>query len=50
MAVEANGGAPATNVHPRDLIVDHLEVHWLVEAKTVGPNAETAVREAIGQL
>ncbi len=25
-------------------------MHWLVEAKTVGPNAQNAVREAIGQL
>lgn len=40
----------ANNVHPRDLTVDSPTIHWLVEAKTVGPNAEHAVREAIGQL
>ncbi|MGY2079715.1 MrcB family domain-containing protein [Modestobacter sp. SYSU DS0657] len=48
--VLAAGGVPATNVHPRDLTVDSGGAHWLVEAKTVGPNAEVAVREAIGQL
>lgn len=40
----------ATNVHPRDLTIDDGSAHWLVEAKTVGPNAEPAVRDAIGQL
>lgn len=45
------GWTPATNVHPRDLVVTSpAGDHWLVEAKTVGPNAEFAVREAIGQL
>lgn len=32
------------------MTVDDEADHWLVEAKTVGPNAEIAVREAIGQL
>lgn len=42
---------PATNVHPRDLVVTSAGGdHWLVEAKTVGANAEFAVRDAIGQL
>lgn len=45
------GWTPATNVHPRDLVVTSPSgEHWLVEAKTVGPNAEFAVRDAIGQL
>lgn len=49
-AVQAAGGVAATNVHPRDLTIDRDGTHWLVEAKSVGPNAELAVREAIGQL
>lgn len=49
-AVIASGRRAATNVHPRDLTVDGVNSHWLVEAKTVGANAEPAVREAIGQL
>ncbi|GAA0651122.1 hypothetical protein GCM10010174_88500 [Kutzneria viridogrisea] len=44
------GFVAATNVHPCDMTVDALNKHWLVEAKTVGPNAEHAVRDAIGQL
>lgn len=48
--VIATGRVAATNVHPRDLTVDDDSDHWLVEAKTVGANAEIAVREAIGQL
>lgn len=40
----------ANNVHPRDLTVDCQTTHWLIEAKTVGSNAENCVREAIGQL
>ncbi|HEU5475660.1 MAG TPA: DUF3578 domain-containing protein [Actinophytocola sp.] len=44
------GLTPANNVHPCDLTVDSTDTHWLVEAKTVGANAELAVREAIGQL
>lgn len=44
------GWTPATNVHPRDLTATRGDVHWLIEAKTVGTNPEFAVREAIGQL
>jgi hypothetical protein len=45
------GWTPATNVHPRDLTLRRSgEEKVLVEAETVGPNAEFAVREAIGQL
>jgi MrcB-like, N-terminal domain len=44
------GRAAATNVHPRDLIVQDGELEWLVEAKIVGVNAELGVRAAIGQL
>jgi MrcB-like, N-terminal domain len=40
----------ATNVHPRDLTLRLNGKEVLVEAKTVGPNAELAVRAAIGQL
>jgi hypothetical protein len=40
----------ANNTHPCDMTVDSVADHWLVEAKTVGPNAEVVVREAIGQL
>lgn len=47
---QAAGGIVATNVHPRDLTIDRDGQHWLIEAKTVGPNAEHAVRDAIGQL
>ena len=49
-AVLDSGRVAATNVHPRDLTVQDGSDHWLVEAKTVGANAELAVREAIGQL
>jgi hypothetical protein len=48
--LQGAGAVVATNVHPRDLTVDRNGAHWLIEAKTVGPNAELAVREAIGQL
>lgn len=49
--VSALGWTAANNVHPRDLVVTSPGGdHWLVEAKTVGPNAEFAVRDAIGQL
>lgn len=48
--VKSRGLVAATNVHPCDFTVDGDGHHWLVEAKTVGPNAEHAVREAIGQL
>jgi hypothetical protein len=41
---------PVTNVHPRDLVINDGDQEWLVEAKTVGLNAEIAVCEAIGQL
>lgn len=44
------GWTANSNVHPRDLEVTRHGETWLVEAKTVGPNAEHAVREAIGQL
>jgi hypothetical protein len=37
-------------VHPRDLTLRRAAEEVLVEAETVGPNAEFAVREAIGQL
>lgn len=49
-AVIATGRSVATNVHPRDMTIDDEKIHWLVEAKTVGVNAEPAVRAAIGQL
>lgn len=50
-AVRSTGRAVATNVHPRDLVVhDRSGDEWLIEAKTVGLNAEPAVRDAIGQL
>lgn len=45
------GWTPATNVHPRDLILrrdGQREV--LCEVKTVGPNSELAVRAVIGQV
>lgn len=49
--VKAVGLVAANNVHPCDLTVDDGDgSHWLIEAKTVGANAEHAVREAIGQL
>lgn len=44
------GFVPATNVHPRDLVLRDGGHEYLVEAKTVGANAELAVRAAIGQL
>lgn len=44
------GLTPRTNVHPRDLVVNGPDAEYLIEAKTVGNNAEFAVREAIGQL
>jgi hypothetical protein len=43
-------GRTAVSVYPRDLVVIDRPLEWLVEAKTVGLNAEPAVREAIGQL
>ncbi|GAB3434327.1 MrcB family domain-containing protein [Actinophytocola sediminis] len=48
--VNKAGLIAANNVHPCDLTVENSTNHWLVEAKTVGANAENAVREAIGQL
>jgi hypothetical protein len=48
--VRSAGLVAATNVHPRDLTADYGRQHWLIEAKTVRPNAELAVRAAIGQL
>jgi hypothetical protein len=48
--VKTAGLTPANNVHPCDLTVDSTNIHWLIEAKTVGANAELAVRDAIGQL
>ncbi|MCG5440300.1 MrcB family domain-containing protein [Micromonospora foliorum] len=47
---KAAGLLPANNAHPCDLTVTGLATHWLVEVKTVGANAEHAVRDAIGQL
>ncbi len=44
------GWTPATNVHPRDLVLRKGQTEVLCEVKVVGPNAEHAVREAIGQL
>lgn len=44
------GMTVANNTHPCDLTVDGGGLHWLIEAKVVGANAETVVREAIGQL
>ena len=49
-AVRATGRTAFTNVHPRELVVVDRPLEWLVEAKTVGLNAEPAVRDAIGQL
>jgi hypothetical protein len=49
-AIKTAGMVAANNVHPCDLTVDGHGKHWLVEAKTVGLNAEEAVRAAIGQL
>jgi len=46
----AVGWAPATNVHPRDLVLRKPGRELLCEVKVVGPNAEHAIREAIGQL
>lgn len=48
--VLTTGRSASTNVHPRDLVVLDGEIEWLVEAKTVGINAELNVRAAIGQL
>jgi hypothetical protein len=44
------GHMPSTNVHPRDLVLRRPDGEYLIEAKTVGNNAELAVRDAIGQL
>jgi hypothetical protein len=46
------GLKPVTSVHPRDMVAScsHGGPEVLVEVKTVGSNAEHAVREAIGQL
>lgn len=49
-AVRATGRTALTNAYPRDLVVVDRPLEWLVEAKTVGLNAEPAVRGAIGQL
>jgi hypothetical protein len=49
-AVIRRGNVAATNVHPRDMTVTAKSGEWLIEAKTVGLNAEQAVREALGQL
>jgi hypothetical protein len=49
-AVRATGRTAVTSAHPRDLVVVDRPLEWLVEAKTVGLNAEPAVRDAIGQL
>jgi hypothetical protein len=49
--VTDNGYRPATNVHPRDLILDRQREHWLVEAKIVYQgNGVRATREALAQL
>ncbi len=48
--VRTLGFTAATNVHPRDIVVTRQAAEHLVEAKTVGTNAEHAVREALGQL
>jgi hypothetical protein len=45
-----SGWTPATNVHPRDLVLRKPGYEVFVEAKNVGNNAELAVRAAIGQL
>lgn len=44
------GWKPATNVHPRDLVLRRTGDELLCEVKVVKANAEIAVREAIGQL
>jgi hypothetical protein len=49
-ALKRAGHIAANNVHPRDLVIHAGCEEWLVEAKTVRPNAEEAVRAAIGQL
>jgi hypothetical protein len=49
-AVRATGRTVVTSARPRDLVVVDRPLEWLVEAKTVGLNAEPAVRDAIGQL
>jgi hypothetical protein len=49
-AVRATGRTALTNALPRNLVVVDRPREWLVEAKTVGLNAEPAVRDAIGQL
>jgi hypothetical protein len=50
-ALEKAGFTPATNVHPRDLMLKKDGSEWLVEAKVVYEgNATGAVREAVGQL
>ena len=49
-AKAAGWAAGTKGYHPRDLILERDGQHVLVEAKTVGPNSEFAVREAIGQL
>ena len=46
----ATGWTAATNVHPCDLVLRRAPHEVIVEAKTVGNNAEFAVRDAIGQL
>jgi hypothetical protein len=50
-AITHRGFTPATNVHPRDLTLDHDADHWLVEAKMVyHGDATSAVRAVVGQL
>lgn len=49
-SARAAGLITANNAHPCDLTVTGRGSHWLVEVKTVGANAEHAVRDAIGQL
>jgi 5-methylcytosine-specific restriction enzyme MrcB-like protein len=49
-AVRATGRTARTDVYPRDLVVVDRPREWLVVTKTVGLDAEPAVRDAIGQL
>ncbi|WP_165942626.1 MrcB family domain-containing protein [Micromonospora sp. KC721] len=49
--LQAAGFEVATNVHPRDLVADRDDAHWLIEAKIVkAGNGVHAAREAVGQL
>ncbi len=47
-AVFSSGRSAATNVHPRDLVVEDKNIEWLVEAKTVGLNGLFAVEGVVG--